>query len=260
MPQARTFPETVLRHQGVTLATAIASPKGKDWIFGLTNGSDDEAVRLPFIVADPSGRFTGDTDIVRDQLTSSVDFLPLIVSLGYNGSQQWMKGDLAQLYKGRHDMLPMLRSARAPGRQYLLFATDETISSYYNFLDAANHIVGIRTKDGKLGVYANWQNGTTNIVFDNTLELEFYDYSTPGGVAETDNRPNDPHANGLYNRLVHDLIPHELQAPLPSSLPGFQAASKARLLAYLQFLDGLSEQEWLDGAATSILGYGLDVP
>jgi arylsulfatase A-like enzyme len=229
-------------------------------VSGKTSTFYDEAVRVPLIVTDPSGRFTGDTDIVRNQLTSSADFLPLIVSLGYNGSQKWMKGDLAQLYKGRHDMVPMLRSAKAPGRQYVLFATDETISSYYNFLDAANHIVGIRTKDGKLGVYAKWQNGTTNIVFDNTLELEFYDYATPGGVAETDNRPNDPRAKGLFNRLVHDLIPHELQAPLPSSLQGFQAASKVRLLAYLQFLDGLSEQEWLDGAATSILGYGLNVP
>ena len=227
MPQARTFPETVLRHQGVTLATAIASPKGKDWIFGLTNGSDDEAVRLPFIVADPSGRFTGDTDIVRDQLTSSVDFLPLIVSLGYNGSQQWMKGDLAQLYKGRHDMLPMLRSARAPGRQYLPFATDETISSYYNFLDAANHIVGIRTKDGKLGVYANWQNGTTNIVFDNTLELEFYDYSTPGGVAETDNRPNDPHESRYQRKPLRNRRRRGLDHFAGRQAPGHNSHPRA---------------------------------
>ena len=230
------------------------------FVSGKTGTFYDEAVRVPLIVTDGSGRFTGDINIVRDELTSSADFLRLIVSLGYNGSQEWLKGDLSQLYKNRHNMVPMLRSAKAPGRQYVLFATDETISSYYNFLDAANHIVGIRTKDGKLAVYANWQNGTTNIVFDDNLELEFYDYSTPGGVAELENRPKDPHAKGLYNRLVHDLIPHELQAPLPSSLQGPQALSKARLLAYLQFLDGLSEQQWLDGAATSILGYGLNVP
>jgi arylsulfatase A-like enzyme len=230
------------------------------FVSGKTGTFYDEAVRVPLIVSDPSGRFTGDISIVRDQLTSSADFLPLIVSLGYNGSRKWLKGELAQIYKSRHDMVPMLRSAKAPGREYVLFATDETISTYYNFLNASSHIVGIRTKAGKLGIYANWQSGTTNIVFDDTLELEFYDYSTPGGVAETDNRPNDPRAKGLYNRLVHDLIPRELQAPLPGNLQKFQAASKERLLDYLQFLDGLSEQQWLDGAATTILGYGLNVP
>ena len=61
----------------------------------------DEAVRVPLIVMDPTGRFTGDIDMVRTQLTSSVDFLPLIVSLGHNGSTKWMRGDLAKLYGRR---------------------------------------------------------------------------------------------------------------------------------------------------------------
>jgi uncharacterized sulfatase len=98
-------------------------------VSGKTGSFYDEAVRVPFIVVDPTGRFTGDINVVRNDLTSSVDFLPLIVSLGYNGSQSWMKGDLLQLYKNRHDMLAMLRSANAPGRQYILFATDETTPS-----------------------------------------------------------------------------------------------------------------------------------
>jgi hypothetical protein len=196
-----------------------------------------------------------------------VDFLPLIVSLGYNGSQSWMKGDLLQLYKNRHDMLAMLRSANAPGRQYILFATDETTPSIYNFFRLpgggfpGSHITGIHTKKGKFAMYANWNSGTTDIVYDNTLELEFYDYSTPGGVAELDNRPNDPQSRGLYNRLVHDLIPHELQAPLPASLQPFQDAAKERLVAYLKAIDELTTDDWIGGAAgANILGYGLTVP
>jgi uncharacterized sulfatase len=238
------------------------------FVSGKTGSFYDECVRVPLIVSDPTGRFTGDTDIIRTNLTSSVDFLPLIVSIGNNGSQAWIKDDdLRQLYKDRYDMLPILRSANAPGRQYVLFATDETTPSIYNFLQLpgggypGSHIVGMRTKDGKLGIYANWQPGTTDISYDSTLDVEFYDYSTPGGVAETDNRPNDPHSRGLYNRLVNDLIPHELQAPLPASLQPFQDASKARLIAYLQAIDNLTTDDWIAGAAgVNILGYGLNVP
>ena len=229
-------------------------------ISGKTGTFYDEAERVPLIVADPTGRFTGDIDIVRGQLTSSVDILPLLVSLGYNGSRKWIKGDYAQLYGRRHDMLPLLRSARADGRPYVLFTTDESTPSVYNFLGAGNHIVGIRNENAKLAIYAQWQSGTTDIVFDDTLEREFYDYFTPGGVEELTNRPNTLRARVLYELLVNRLIADELQAPLPPSLQPFQAESKERLLIYLQLLDNTSVDAWFSGAGTSILGYGLNVP
>jgi arylsulfatase A-like enzyme len=222
----------------------------------------DEALRVPLIVVDPTGRFTGDIDIVRTQLTSSVDFLPLIVSLGYNGSRDWMHGGLDKLYGPRHrlDLIRLLRSARAPGRPYVLFATDETIPSYYNYLEAPMHVTGVRTEDAKLCIYANWRKGTTDIVVDDTLEVEYYDYSTEGGRAEVDSTPDDPRAKGLLKRLLKDLIPDQLRAPLPPRLRGPQALTHEHLVAYLDLLDGLTDEEWRNGAAISLLGYGLNVP
>ncbi len=72
-----------------------------------------EAWHVPLIVADPSGRFCKEPQVPRDGLVSSVDILRLLViSLGHNGSQDWMTGDYETLYGQRHDVLPMLRSHR----------------------------------------------------------------------------------------------------------------------------------------------------
>lgn len=79
---------------------------------------------MPLIVVDPSGRFTGELNQVREGLTSSVDMLRLLVSLGYNGSQQWLTGHLGALYGGCHNLIPMLQSANAPGRPYVLLTCD----------------------------------------------------------------------------------------------------------------------------------------
>jgi uncharacterized sulfatase len=34
--------------------------------------------------------------------------VPLLVSLGHNGSRDWMTGELAAIYGKRHDIVPML--------------------------------------------------------------------------------------------------------------------------------------------------------
>lgn len=231
-------------------------------VSGKVGSGYDEALHVPLIVVDPTGRFTGDIDVVRTQLTSSVDFLPLIVSLGHNGSTKWIRGDLRSLYGPRYrlDMIPLLRSNRARGRPHVLFATDETLPSYYNFVNAPIHVTGVRTEDAKLCLYANWRQHTTDIVADDTMEMEFYDYSTEGGRLELDNTPGDRRATRLRNRLLRDLIPHELRAPLPRGLRGPQGASQQHLIAYLDLLDTLTGDQWAEGAARSIVGYGLNVP
>src|SRR3954463_11706816 len=75
----------------------------------------EEAFHVPLVVVDPSGRFTGDIDTGRTQLTSSVDMVPLMVSLGHKGSWDWMTGDLAAIYGGGDDIGPRAASAAARG-------------------------------------------------------------------------------------------------------------------------------------------------
>ncbi|MEK0084362.1 sulfatase-like hydrolase/transferase [Benzoatithermus flavus] len=215
----------------------------------------DEAFHVPLIVVDPQGRLTGDIDIMRQGLTSSVDMLPLLVSLGHGGSRDWLTGHLAELYGRRHDMVPMLRSARAPGRHYVLLVSDELIADYFNFNDGPRHLLGLRTETFKLGVYADWHRGTTRID-RSTIETEFYDYATEGGRAELDNVPGDPRASRAMRLLLEDLVPSELRAPLPPDLRAPQALARARYLALAAQLAGLDPSD--RSTLHRILGHGFD--
>jgi len=85
-----------------------------------------------------------------------------------------MTGRLARIYGTRHDMVPMLRSASAQGRPYVLLATDELIPGNLIYNDAPIHIVGLRTASAKLGTYSKWTPATGQIEPE-TTELEFYD-------------------------------------------------------------------------------------
>ena len=53
----------------------------------------EEAWHVPLIVVDPSGRFTDDIGDIRNGLTSSVDLLNMLVSIGYRSTNEWMKQD-----------------------------------------------------------------------------------------------------------------------------------------------------------------------
>jgi arylsulfatase A-like enzyme len=200
----------------------------------------DEAYHVPLIVVDPSGRFTADIATPRTGLTSSVDVMPLLVSLGYGGSRAWMRGTLGEIYAERHDLLPMLRSSQAAGRDYVLLATDDTGVPFYNYNKSPPHLIGVRTQDLKFGLYANWQGYTAQIADDSTLETELYDYSTAGGQAELDNvstlDPSDPRIAQYKQLLLGDLIPNVLRAPLPGSLGVAQEVSKVAYLAYLALI------------------------
>lgn len=216
----------------------------------------EEAFHVPLVVVDPSGRFVGDIDTVRTEQTSSVDMLAFLVSLGNMGSRNWMTGRLARIYGGRHDMVPMLRSASAPGRPYVLLATDELVPAGVNTNKSPPHIVGVRTQSTKLATYSTWTPRTGQIE-PGTVELEFYDYATPQGAAELANNPDDPRAQQMLKTLMNDLIPNELRAPLPRGLAAAQDISRAAyLLVEQRVLDPTNSEPVRD--LLSQLGYGRE--
>jgi uncharacterized sulfatase len=218
----------------------------------------EEAWHVPLIVVDPSGRFTGDEGILRTGLTSHVDLMPLLATIGNLGSRSWMKGNLATIYGGRHDMIPMLKSAGAPGRPYVLYATDEIAGNIYNFNNSPTNILGLRTEDTKLGVYAKWVPLTSRII-PSSIELEFYDYSTTGGILELDNTAaTDPRAKEMEANLLNNLLPNELQQSLPGVLGKVQQASKVAHLAFREFIAIQPTIAWAKGALQTLLGYGLE--
>ena len=213
----------------------------------------DEGFHVPLIVVDPTEKFAGDIETVRDGLTSHVDMLNLLVSLGHNGNQNWLRGTIGEMYGGRHNMIPMLASADAPGRDYILFATDELVAPQYNFNDAAVHILAMRTKTEKIATYSNWRPYTTKII-PNSTEVEFYDYSTRGGRKETHNTPDDSRVPALLQQL-NNLVMNELKKPLPGH---YRVAQNRAELRYLLFVQYLQTGHVLPGKLKKWLGLGQD--
>ena len=217
-----------------------------------------EVLQVPLVVYDPSGRFTGDTNITRSQLTSSVDIPIMLTSFAYNGSRSWMTGENAALYSTRFDMFPLLKSATASGREYALFATDEMVDAWMDFgtmpygtaaglagvYRTPGHVISLVTSDAKLATYYNWTYGTTQILSTSTgyptnpnLQFEYYDYSTPGGVSEMNNTYSTSNAAAAMKALLlNTILPNELQRPLPTSLQSAQTSSQQGIIAYYQSL------------------------
>lgn len=189
-----------------------------------------EAYHVPLIVTDPSGRLTAHQELARNQLTSSVDVAPFLVSLGNGGSRSWMQGELRRMYGHRLDLVPLLRNPRAAGRDHLLFATDETPPAAINYLHAPYHILGVQTHEAKLFTYSHWAPGTARPV-SRGMEIEFYNYATSAGRAELHSTPEDPHAKALLRRLFGQYVPQEMQAPLPT--PALRMAAQRAQKAHL---------------------------
>jgi hypothetical protein len=116
---------------------------------------------------------------------------------------------------------------------------------------------GVRTAEAKLGTYSHWHPGTTRPVMS-SMELEFYDYSTPEGRAEVHSTPDDPRAKAMLNALFSRYVPREEEAPLPSFLRLPQAKARASYLAFDALVNAYSYSQLIkDGLATSVLGYGI---
>jgi uncharacterized sulfatase len=217
----------------------------------------DEAWHVPLMVVDPTGRFTGDIDEIRHDLTSSIDMTPLLVSLGHNGSQDWVKGANAHFYGARHDMVPMLKSASAPGRPYVLMVSDELMMSNYNPGDAPLHLLGMRTKHEKVVTYARWKPMTGDII-PKSVEVEFYNYATEGGRAELDNTPDDPRAAPLVKKLLQDLLPNEVRASLGGKYSILQSLAKERWLLFAWLIEHPPEGKRSPKFLQKWLGIGRD--
>jgi arylsulfatase A-like enzyme len=180
----------------------------------------EEAIHVPLYVSDRRGVATASTGVPRTQLTSSVDIVPLLLSIA-TGSDAWRaESSLAHL-AGRADLAAICADAQAPGRPWVLHATDEDVTEFAGDLhdaEAPRHVVALRTEQGKLGLYSNWVQESIEV--DPTgQEVECYDYSSSDGQEEL---ANEAGASALEEELrailEAEAIPNELHAPLPGFL------------------------------------------
>jgi len=193
----------------------------------------DEGCRVPLIVKDPTGTWTQGTKVERKQLLSSVDLAPLLLTLG-TGGNDW-RGDsaYAQL-ASRADIASICQNPSAPGRAYIAHATDEpgttpALPSPQQAKPAPFHITGVRTPHGKIGRYAFWKDGTTQIDESKPVHWEAYNYATREGRLEVDNIYDKKGASKSDKALVRQLsslldkaMSEEIQATLPSPLQSVQ--------------------------------------
>jgi arylsulfatase A-like enzyme len=192
----------------------------------------EEAINIPLIVTDLTHRFTKQVHKPRRQLASSVDLVPMLVTLGNRGSISWRSGELAQIYGERLNLVELLRDPNAAGRDHILFATDEVLLDELNYLHAPTHVLAVRTHEAKLVTYAHWFPGTTRPIPE-SVELEFYDYATSEGRAETRSHPNDPRAEALADKLFNQYAPEQMEAPLPPPLKETVAEARASYITYV---------------------------
>jgi arylsulfatase A-like enzyme len=180
----------------------------------------EEAIRVPLYVSARRGLAIASTGSPRSQLTSSVDFIALLLSIA-TGSDAWRRESSLAHLAGRYDLAAICADPGAPGRPWVLHATDEDVTEFASDLhnaEAPRHVAALRTQQGKLGVYSNWK--PESIQAEPTgEEVECYDYSTGAGQAELANvAGSSALEEELRVILEDDAIPNELHAPLPEYL------------------------------------------
>jgi uncharacterized sulfatase len=223
---------------------------------GKIGSAYEEAINIPLIVADPSHRFTKHVDTPRRQLASSVDLAPMLVTLGNRGSSSWKRGRLARIYHERLNLVDILRNPRAAGRSHILFATDEILPVVFNYLHAPTHVLAVRTHEAKLVTYTHWFPGTTRPI-GKTMQLEFYDYATSHGRAETRSHPHDPRARAMAHKLFSQYVPQQMEAPLPPPLKRTVAKARASYVTFEAQFNVLNTVKLLqDGLLGTLLGFG----
>ncbi|HEX2704063.1 MAG TPA: sulfatase-like hydrolase/transferase [Solirubrobacteraceae bacterium] len=196
---------------------------GSHGLRGKGAGLYREGINVPLIVNDLRRTATAFPAITRTQLSSSVDIVPLLLTLA-SGSDQWRDEPRYSHLATRLDLAAILRDPTAPGRAYALHATDELVTEFalepYSMI-APIHIVGLVTERAKYGVYSHWRRATVEPVAA-AQERELYDYSTRAGQLEIDNRAGASRLEDSLAATLDSAISEELRAPLPIRLHGAQ--------------------------------------
>ncbi len=193
---------------------------GSHGLRGKGAGAYEEAIRVPLIVNDPRGLLTSAPEATRTQLTSSVDIAPLLLTIG-SGGDAWRHERRYSHLAHRLDLAAILASPAAPGRPYVVHATDEIVTEYaiepYS-ASAPLHVVALRTEEAKYGLYANWADEQIKLL-EEGQESELYDYGTHGGRLETVNSAGQGEAlEGSMRALMAQAFTQELRRPLPARL------------------------------------------
>jgi arylsulfatase A-like enzyme len=178
----------------------------------------EEAIRVPLIVKDHRGVLTSATEQPRTQLSSSVDIAPLLLTIA-TGSSDWRNDGHYSHLAPRLDLAQILADPEAPGRPYVLHATDEAVTEFAVEPYAANaplHVVAMRTPEAKYATYSNWVDGIMPL--SQGEEVELYDYTTHSGRLELHNSAGESALEAPLRAQLERAFHSELRGPLPARL------------------------------------------
>jgi arylsulfatase A-like enzyme len=179
----------------------------------------EEGIRVPLLVKDPRGLLTSAPERVREQLTSSVDLAPLLLTIA-SGSDDWRREPHYAHIAARADLAGILADPTAAGRPYVLHATDETVTEFAiepYAADAPLHVVALRTPQAKYAIYSNWPaQGITPL--SPGEERELYDYRTHSGRLELHNSAGESALEEELRVELQRAFRQELRGPLPPRL------------------------------------------
>ncbi len=225
------------RHIGGVLATLHSQPRvaentvivftsdhgeygASHGLRGKGAGAYEEAIRVPLIVKDLRGKLTSEPQTLRTQLTSSVDLAPLLLTIG-SGGDHWRSDAHYSHLAERADLAAMLTEPAAPGREYVLHATDETVTEFAVEEYAAGaplHVVAMRTQEAKYATYSNWPEEGIEPLSEGE-ESELYDYGTGTGRLELHSSVGEhTQLEQTMREKLHRAFYDELRQPLPSRL------------------------------------------
>jgi arylsulfatase A-like enzyme len=179
----------------------------------------EEGIRVPLIVKDPRGALTSEPERVRTQLSSSVDVAPLLLTIA-SGSDAWRGEERYSHLSRRLDLARILSDPAAPGRPYVLHATDEIVTEYAiepYAADAPLHVVALRTAQGKYVTYSNWPPEGIKPLAQGQ-EHELYDYATQSGRLELHNTVGDSPLEDSLRAQYEQAFAEELRERLPQHL------------------------------------------
>ncbi|MCV7016840.1 sulfatase-like hydrolase/transferase [Mycolicibacterium aichiense] len=209
----------------------------------------EEGIRVPLYLRDPSGRLTPRPGATRDQLTSSVDLAPLLLTIA-DGGNSWRTDPGCEHLARRADLAAIAADATAPGRPWIAHVTDDVSVEEMAALmssdrvrkmlgvndnpthiptTAPSHLVAVRTRDAKFGSYAYWRPGGMQIDASRPIDHELYDYATPEGLREIDNQAGHNAKQAALQALLDNEVIPEVQAPLPRALHAAQELGLANL-------------------------------
>jgi uncharacterized sulfatase len=192
----------------------------------------EETMHVPLAFTDFTSdrRYTSGNEN-RLQFASSVDILPLFVTLGH-GDTGWMDSDdVRGLYETRNDLLAVIQHDAPVIRDYVVFACDEVMTLTDNYLNAPGHVLAYRDDKGKVGVYSHWAEGKA-LPLPGGQELEYYDRTVADGFLELNNQPEL--GTEATQRLLQVILPQELQRPMPNAT--LQQAQQEALQAYWKYV------------------------